>query len=212
MYERGFTIIETIVVISLIGIMTTAMISSFRSNNNIERFKGDVEQFAKFIQEAQVASFTVQTDGNIPGRQFWRGTNVEINRPGNTFEINLLTGGDLLHQRSQQRRGITNKTPDTLRPVNLANFSFTMTQLCINDVATNSATIAFLAPDGKAYLADRIYANSAALTSAGEPYALTGKLSTLLDSKSTDLEALVTFETTSGTIDVEIGNFTNCSG
>ncbi len=165
--QKGFTLLETTIVLGLISILTFAVISGSSVGTNVERFNGQIRDFSASIRDAQTKSYTVQTGTCTAGTQVnlaggqtgcvWRGNVLKFsvaagaNQP---YSLSLLQGSDLgvYAGNSDPRFGLTYeysyKTYD-LNSMELFGIDKTTGG---STVPVSAVEIAFLAPDGSGYI------------------------------------------------------------
>lgn len=221
----GFTLIELIVLIAIVAFMTLALLASGTSNLKVERFSGGVKELANELRESQVNSYSIKhtgcaspSDPYCDGNHYIRGYVLELVAGRQNYDKARLLGGDLTAFQGEfnQKRGITAKRYEQDSPLPLSvTGGITLERIWINcsQPFTNGSdpggycdssgelSIAFLGPDGRAFVADSIYNSYASVT---EPYDNENMVILVLGDTATNLTGYVTFYTQSGNIDVKV--------
>lgn len=165
--QKGFTLIETAIVLGLISILTVAVISGSTVGTNVERFNGQIREFSASIRDAQTKSYTVQTGTCTPGTEVilsggqtgcvWRGNVLKFSvaaGASQTYVLSLLQGSDLgtYSGNSDPRFGLTYEYPYKTYDLNsMELFGIDKTSGGTTSSISN-VEIAFLAPDGSGYV------------------------------------------------------------
>lgn len=222
----GFTLVEVVIVISMIALLTTVLISTGSGNIKIERFSGGVKEFSDVLRQTQVNTYSAKyTECTNPADVacgddvFVRGNVLEFVAGSDEFGKARLLGHDLTALRGEfkQRRGIAIKRYHTDSPAHLlVGGGATLTRMwegCNQpysvgsnpnsycDTSPPELSIAFLGPDGRSFTSKQIYAT---LDPATEPYSDERIVILELEDKATTLVGYVTFYPKSGNIDVRI--------
>lgn len=160
-YQAGYTLIEIVIVMAIIGIATVTLIVAFQSNTKVERFSGNLKEMANNIQEQQTGSYSITTDlcGGSPCNTFWRGTLLEYREGDPSYAISLLYGDDISRFSTDQKLGLRGKRLQE-------TFNYEDRGIVLEDIEVVSGglsiyptevSLAFLAPDGKSFAANQIY-------------------------------------------------------
>lgn len=220
--QSGYTVVELMIVLAIIGLFSVVIIASGGQNIKVERFSGSLRNFADSFREAQVASYSIKS-GECPSNTecFWRGALFEFTASSSSYTRYRLSGTDVSQFviNSDQRKGIKSKT-------SAQNFDLRDSDLHVRDIGigcdtqqfdsnpnlnadcnytTNRLSVAFLAPDGRAYIADDHYSNSQLSSGNPErPYSDDTPVTLLIDSLGTDLIGYVTFNPKNANVDVQV--------
>ncbi|MEX0749094.1 MAG: type II secretion system protein [Candidatus Saccharimonadales bacterium] len=220
----GYTLIEIVVVLAIIGIFTMTLVGSGTSNIAIERFSGNVNEFANAITEAEVNAYSSQVGSCAEGADcYWRGNVLEYSVGGDLYRQYLLLGQDIsrFSNNIDQRLGLTGKqirqeyrlTDIGLNlsgigsNCNLADLSSNVGAMCAS--THGELSLALLAPDGRAYTADQHYVNA----SPGNPNAYDPNVRAydqevpvtfVLEDEATSLVGYVTYDPKNGSIDTRV--------
>jgi type II secretory pathway pseudopilin PulG len=225
--QSGFSVVETIIVVGIVGLFTTILLLAGTQNIQVERFSGSLRDVADAFRKGQNESYSIQS-GDCPGDQecFWRGTLFEFdtNEP-KQYRRYRLRGNDLsdFAANSDPQRGITGKTAK--QTISLADqemqvsgigyncdesafgSGFSVESDCAGD--TQQLSVAFLAPDGRTYTADETYTNAQLTESSGNsteppPYDDQRRLTIEMESLGTDLTGYLTFNPKNANVDVAV--------
>ncbi len=220
--QTGYTLVEIAVIIAIIGLFTIALIGSGAQNVQVERFSGNLRDFADSFRQGQVASYSIKS-GNCPsGECFWRGTLYEFRTNRRFYETYRLQGDDVSHfaANSDQRKGIHTKIFQ--EAVNLENKGLHIVDMgvgCDENQLNSSAgledsgcddtitelSVAFLAPDGTTYTADTIYTNPGnPISSETIPFNNQTPVTLSVRSLETELAGYVTFDPKNANVKVQV--------
>lgn len=220
--QFGYTVIELIIALAIIGLFSVVIVASGGQNIRVERFSGSLRNFADSFREAQVASYSIKS-GECPANTecFWRGTLFEFSASSSSYTRHRLLGTDVSQFviNSDQRKGIKSKT--SVQNFNLRDNDLRIRNIGIGcntqqfdsnpdlnsdcDETTNQLSVAFLAPDGRAYIADEHYSNSQLSGGNPErPYNDETPVTLLVDSLGTNLIGYVTFHPKNANVDVQV--------
>jgi prepilin-type N-terminal cleavage/methylation domain-containing protein len=220
--QKGFTIIETVIVIAIIAILTTVVLQGGTRGNANQQFTTNLREFINVIREAQTKSYSTQTgtssgctnaQGTVISPCFWRGNVLEFDTTSDSYSLSLLYGDDLSQfaQTSASSACATTSQQLCLEGKQLIHrYNLTAGQvgqeaLVISSIAMagispnpTKASIAFLSPDGRAYTANTIYA-SANFNPATQMYSGSGVVTlTIKDAAAANVTGTVTFDPNNG--------------
>lgn len=219
--QSGFTVLETVIVIAIIGLFSMVLVASGGQNVKVERFSGSLRNFADSFRKAQVASYSIKS-GQCPGSGecFWRGTLFELSAPSTSYQRYRMLGSDVsqfaIH--SDQRKGIESKDPASSKTINLEKNDLQVTRIGIDcdessfnsnpnsmncSNYTTEISVAFLAPDGRAYTADEHYTNQQ-LSSEELPFNGERPVTLVVTSLGADLTGYVTFDPKNANVDIQV--------
>lgn len=188
---KGYTLIEVVIVLSIIALLTVTLMLGAGSEIKNERFSGEVKAFANVLREAQVKASTVKTGACASaGNCFWRGTTLDYTANNSTYTLSLLQGNDM---GDDQKIGINSKQLDTT--YNLSSTGVVLSNISYDSRTEASASIAFLAPDGKAYTSNTSFSSPNFIFSDQAKI-----IFTLTNPGVTKLTGTVTFDPLTGTI------------
>ena len=220
--QPGFTLVEVVIVLAIVGLMTLFVLSGSGVNIKSERFSGEVKQFADYIRRAQIAGATTEAgygcaggEQFAPGQEsgsktscFWRGTGLYVNGANDTLTDFPIFGTDISSYSSDTDP--TNNLYGLGAPID------TPLKLSVSKIQSVQTTdpvggfgvsaIAFLAPTGNAYVCYSPPDANNCIPSSSDlrPFTYTGNITYFLDSLDTNLTAKVTFDPISGTISTKI--------
>lgn len=155
----GFTLVETTIVLALIGFLTALLVGGSGPQLKNERFAGQVRVFADDLRQAQTHAYTVQTGTCTAGTTcYWRGNLMTFTQQSATnpidasYVLSLLQGDDYSKYTTAtgQIMGITGSQAQQTK--NLSGIH--LTTITIGGVAVapgSEVNLAFMAPDGKGY-------------------------------------------------------------
>lgn len=220
--QSGYTLVEVAIILAIIGLFSLVIVASGGQNIKVERFSGSLRNFADSFREAQVASYSIKS-GECPANTecFWRGTLFELSASSSSYIRYRLLGTDVSQFviNSDQRKGIKSKT--SAKNFNLRDSGLRIRNIGIGcntqqfdsspdlnsdcNETTNQLSVAFLAPDGRVYIADRHYSNSQLSSGNPErPYSDETPVTLLVDSLGTDLIGYVTFNPKNANVEVQV--------
>lgn len=222
--QQGFTIIETVVVMAIIGLLTLMVTNGAGNNARNEGFSGRVREFANVLREAQTKGYSIQTgdaSGCVTsgGAQlspcFWRGNVLEYRVGASSYALQLLYGNDMSQYANttvmtgcasnDQRLCIQGKQSSKSYPLGSVGLDLTAISLAGISPDPQQVSIAFLAPEGRGYVRPAILDNgdpSNPFTPTSPAYS--GKnitTFTFKDPAVPNLTGTVTFDPASGAID-----------
>lgn len=220
-WQTGFTLVEVMIVMALIGFLTLLVVSGSGQNIKDERFSGELRQFTDFIRQAQVKSTTTQTGtgcavstpapgGNAGSTCFWRGTAINFAvAPVNTaLQRQLLSGADLSEYSgfTDPKTGLYSETADTASTYTPGSLYISKLNVGGTDLPAGSiAAVAFLAPSGQAYVCTGSTATCTPTTANPQPFSDgTSVVIITLKDAATSLTGTVTFDPASGTISTKV--------
>jgi prepilin-type N-terminal cleavage/methylation domain-containing protein len=156
--RRGFTLIEVVIVMAIVGLMLIEVLGGSQNGINNERFSGQMRQITDNIHQLQTDSFSTRTGTSCGGapRCFWRGSVVNLavnNNPEGTYSSSLLYGTDLSVTGTDQNpldgiEGLNSPVGYSLNSLKLTKI--TVGSGSTGDPTTSQVAIAFLAPAGEA--------------------------------------------------------------
>ncbi|PSO43232.1 hypothetical protein BRC19_01780 [Candidatus Saccharibacteria bacterium QS_5_54_17] len=225
--QSGFSVVETIIVVAIVGLFTAVLLAAGTQNIQVERFSGSLRDVADAFRKGQNESYSIQSGECPQDREcFWRGTlfEFETNTP-REYRRYRLRGNDLsdFAANSDPKRGITGKTAKqtvslTDQQMRLRGIGFNCEESefgsgfnveshCQDD--TQQLSVAFLAPDGRAYTADETKTNAQLSTSASNsseppPYADQRRVTLVVESLGTDLTGYLTFNPKNANVEVAV--------
>lgn len=214
--QSGFTLLETVIVLAIVGLLTLFVLGNSNGTTANERFSGSVHNFAATITDAQTKSYSVQTGtsgcGSTEGAPggtggtacFWRGNVMTFTTGQLTYSMSLIYGTDLslASVGTNPRQGLDGLQAFKTYPLS----GLQLTGIALLDstghvfATPGTVSLAFLAPDGKAYSCYTGSCLPSVLNPA--PYQDGSSAVRLSFSQpgSTRLTAQVTFDPVSGTI------------
>lgn len=227
--SAGYTLIELTIALAIIGLFTMFLVISAGHNIKVERYSGNVREIADVLRQAQTASHSVETFDceamsgfDQEDNCFWRGTVLEYETDAGHYNRALLWGNDVSEFAAIQDHGsgIRGKEQHTLYDINQRGIR--LRDIGINcNMATfdpenpgsscartvDELSIAFLAPDGRAFTADQHYTNGSGSDGLDNdinqpPYDDRDPVTLVFQDESTDMYGHVTFEPKSVNVDV----------
>lgn len=225
--KDGFTLLETTIVLALIGLLTIVVVAGSGNATRNERFSGGIRQIKANIRDAQTKAYTVKTGNGCassdvsPGGGanvcYWRGnvlTFDALDLPDKTYGLNLLYGSDL-----SSASGFTDPRNNLYGMSSPALATYTLDSIKVSSinvggsvasngsvtggVSVSSVSVAFLAPDGHAYSCDSTH-NLAGCTPSrpgnSSPYLDSGDINITFTDASTTHKSVVTIRPGDGTI------------
>ena len=225
--ELGFTLLETTIVLGIVGILTVAVLSGSGNATKNERFNGGIRQIKANIRDAQTKAYTVKTGNGCastdvsPGGGanvcYWRGnvlTFDSLDLPDKTYGLNLLYGSDL-----SAANGFTNPLNNLYGTSTPALATYALDSIKVSSiniggsvasngnvtggVSVTSVSVAFLAPDGHAYSCDSTHNLAGCIPSRPgnpSPYLDSGDINITFTDASTSHKSVVTIRPSDGTI------------
>lgn len=213
--QSGFTLVETTIVLALIGLLTFLVVSGSSVATNADRFGSQIRIFTSTIRDAQTKSYTVQTGpctSNkvlLPGGQYgcvWRGNvmKFQVNASADkNYTLNLLQGDDLSTYAGSIDPKFGLLAENAFKTYNLASLILYGIDLSTagTTIPVGTVAIAFLAPDGKGYICGN---NSPSCAVGGGATPFTDNTSKVTfhfrDTKNPNLKLDVLFDPANGSI------------
>jgi prepilin-type N-terminal cleavage/methylation domain-containing protein len=213
-FEAGFTLLETIIVLALIGFLTIFVVSGSGNGIRNERFSGGIRDIVSNLRDAQTKSYTVKTGNGCADQDtgpggglvcFWRGNVVTfaVGGPDTSYNMNLLYGADLSASTgfNSPQSNIYGISPVATATYSLS--SFKITNITVGGTSVSSVAVAFLAPDGHSYSCDtshNVAGCTPSRTSNPNPYANSGDVVLSISDTATPHTGTVTISSSDGTI------------
>lgn len=206
----GYTLIETIVVLALIGLLILVVLAGSSNSNRVERLGGEVRAFANLIREAQTKAYSVETSSECraAGGEYARGTLLQYTRGTGSYTLSLICGNDLSPvsgASTAQTDGLRGKAATKTYELNGLNLD----AITVGGNPVDNVSIAFLAPDGNAYECVAEPGGRTCEPGPLNPIPFGGvssnnrrEVTFELNYPGVDVRRLVTFETISAKIDV----------
>lgn|GEM_PF-6667409 len=205
----GFTLVETTIVLALIGLLTTILVAGSGPQIKNERFAGQVRVFADDLRQAQTHSYTIQTGTCAVGTCYWRGNLVTFTQQNAvdpldaSYDLKLLQGDDYSKYTtaSGQTMGVT--ATQSQRTNNLAGIHLTAITISGQPALLDGTQVnlAFLAPDGKGYVCAGIAAVCDPASSGLSGY-VSKSVKFMLSDTATKLISYVTYDPATGSITI----------
>lgn len=204
----GFTLVETTVVLAIIGLLTVILVSGSGPQIKNERFAGQVRIFADDLRRAQTQAYTVKTGSCTTGATcYWRGNLMSFTQQNAadpidaSYPLSLLSGDDYSKYTSAagQTLGITGKQAtgtNKLSGIHLTAITIA-SQPALSD--GTQVNLAFLAPDGKGYVCTGASCDP---TPTGMTGYSTAAVKFTLSDTATKLVSDVTYDPATGSITI----------
>ena len=204
----GFTLVETTIVLALIGLLTTVLVAGTGPQLKNERFAGQVRVFADDLRQAQTHAYTVQTGTCAVGTCYWRGNLMTLTQQSATdpnianYYLMLLQGDDYSKYTTAtgQTLGVTStqaQRTNRLSGIHLTAITIPGLPVVADGMQVN---LAFLAPDGKGYVCVGTTVCDPAASSLSSYVAKTVKFE--LSDTATKLISYVTYDPATGSITI----------